>query len=222
VGSITLVVTAAIVSSSSSSLSLSLGCFIRGICQTQLSPNNSFIPQNLCHNEKTQLTCPRAQQGYAGHSELPLLPPSSRLNAYPTNKFTAMNSECNYNLTSSGTISLSFTSCDLETDADRWYSTNSFKLLNLTTQTKNFPCASRSTLKCCTPSEHLERREDSSCAMQETTNDEFKLKKFQWLFTSSPTGYILVSRHTETIAGAKMGMNCRVGTGHLLSSWFEQ
>jgi len=60
-------------------------------------------------------------------------------------------------LTSPGTISLSFTSCDLETEAVRWYSTNSFKLLNLTTQRKNFPWASRSTLKCCTPSEHLKK-----------------------------------------------------------------
>lgn len=58
-------------------------------------------------------------------------------------------------ITSSGTISLSLTSCERDTLAVRWYSTNSFSELNLTTHKKNLPCASRKTLKCCTPSEHL-------------------------------------------------------------------
>lgn len=57
--------------------------------------------------------------------------------------------------TSSGTISRSLTSCERETDAVRWYSTSSLRLLNLTTHKKNLPCASLNTLKCCTPSEHL-------------------------------------------------------------------
>lgn len=52
-------------------------------------------------------------------------------------------------------MSRNLTSWERETDAVLWYSTNSFRLLNLTTQRKNFPCASRNTLKCCTPSEHL-------------------------------------------------------------------
>lgn len=37
---------------------------------------------------------------------------------------------------------------DLETLAEWWYSTSSLRLLNLTTQRKNLPWASRSTLKC--------------------------------------------------------------------------
>lgn len=51
-------------------------------------------------------------------------------------------------ITSSGTISLNLTSCERDTLAVRWYSTNSFRELNLTTHKKNFPFASRSTLKC--------------------------------------------------------------------------
>jgi len=57
--------------------------------------------------------------------------------------------------TSSGIISRNLTSCERETDAVRWYSTSSLRLLNLTTHRKNLPCASLNTLKCCTPSEHL-------------------------------------------------------------------
>ena len=58
--------------------------------------------------------------------------------------------------TSSAIMSLSFTSCERETEDVRWYSTNSLRLLNLTTQRKNLPWASLSTLKCWTPSEHLQ------------------------------------------------------------------
>lgn len=50
--------------------------------------------------------------------------------------------------TSSGTMSFSLTSCERDTLAVRWYSTNSFSELNFTTHKKNFPCASRKTLKC--------------------------------------------------------------------------
>lgn len=63
-------------------------------------------------------------------------------------------------LTSSGTMSRNLTSCERETDAVRWYSTNSLRLLNFTTHKKNFPCASLKTLKCCTPSEHLRINKD--------------------------------------------------------------
>ena len=43
----------------------------------------------------------------------------------------------------------------LDTLAEWWYSTSSFRLLNFTTQRKNFPWASLRTLKCCTPSPHF-------------------------------------------------------------------
>lgn len=59
--------------------------------------------------------------------------------------------------TSSGIMSLSLTSCERDTLAVRWYSTNSLSELNFTTHRKNLPCASRNTLKCCTPSEHLKK-----------------------------------------------------------------
>lgn len=68
-------------------------------------------------------------------------------------KFLVMDGKKKY--TSSGTMSRNLTSCERDTEAVRWYSTSSFRLLNLTTQRKNFPWASRNTLKCCTPSEHL-------------------------------------------------------------------
>lgn len=61
-------------------------------------------------------------------------------------------------ITSSVTMSLNLTSCERETEAVRWYSTSSLRELNFTTHKKNLPCASRNTLKCCTPSEHLKKR----------------------------------------------------------------
>ena len=50
-------------------------------------------------------------------------------------------------------------SCERLTLADRWYSTSSLSELNFTTQRKNLPLASRSTLKCCTPSPHLQTQQ---------------------------------------------------------------
>lgn len=61
--------------------------------------------------------------------------------------------------TSSGIISRNLTSCDRDTLAVRWYSTSSLRELNFTTQRKNLLWASRRTLKCWTPSGHLQDTE---------------------------------------------------------------
>lgn len=55
----------------------------------------------------------------------------------------------------SGSRSRNLTSCERDTLEVLWYSTNSLRELNLTTQRKNFPAASLRTLKCWTPSGHL-------------------------------------------------------------------
>ena len=53
-------------------------------------------------------------------------------------------------------MSRSRISCDRLTEWFLWYVTSSLRELNLTTQRKNLPCVSRSTLKCCTSPPHLQ------------------------------------------------------------------
>ena len=53
-------------------------------------------------------------------------------------------------------MSRSRISCERLTEWFLWYVTSSLRELNLTTQRKNLPCVSRSTLKCCTSPPHLQ------------------------------------------------------------------